>query len=106
MLMLLLRLSLFLTQTDTLGPTICCYDIERLHCVNLYFALMSAMLDSHLHKRRENSLGMYQPYQLERNIEFELKSGIINREYGSCAPCGHTFGVNVGNSEDTTNYIF
>lgn len=64
------------------------------------------MLDSHLHKRRDNSLGMYQLHQLERAIEFELKSWIINREYGSNAPSGHTFGVNVGNSEDTSSYTF
>ena len=56
------------------------------HCVNLHFALMSLMLDSHLHNRRDNSLGMYQLYQLERTIEFELKSRIINRECRSQWP--------------------
>jgi len=67
---------------------------------------MSLMLDSHLHKQRDSSLGMYQLYQLERTIEFELESLIINREYGSNSPSGHTFGVNVGCSEDTSSYTF
>jgi len=62
------------------------------------------MLDSHLHKRRDNSLGMYQLYRLERTIEFELKSWIINREDGSNAPSVHAFGVNVGTSENTSSY--
>jgi len=57
------------------------------------------MLDSHLYKRRDSSLGMY---QLERTIEFELQSWIIN----SNASSGHTFGVNVGYSEDTSSYTF
>jgi hypothetical protein len=67
---------------------------------------MSLMLDSHLHKRRDSSLGMYQLYQLERTIEFELKSWIIDREDGSNASSVHTFGVNVGNSEDTSSYTY
>ena len=67
-------------QIDTLEPTICCSNIGRLHSVHIVtlcqslFALMSLMLDSHLYKRRDSSVGMYQLYQLERTIEFELKN--------------------------------
>ena len=60
----------------------------------------------HRHKRRDSSVGMYQRYQLERTVEFELKSRIINREYGSNSPSGHTCGVNVGCSEGISSYKF